>query len=221
MPVSKLEERNGTTVSIPDPKSQRVYFTFFSDTIVYYSKDDSFESFFSIILTSLQLLVSGFGGLKAPYRGAIGHGDIIADSMGILLGTSVIDAYKGEQSQVWAGCILTDACESFCNEKKYFDQFNNFLEIALQSETNETKRIKIKKTQKVLIKYNVQKQRKTNDKPIEYYKKEHIVLDWTHNTYVGAAEKSFNPSGIHHQEMIRKNTIEFETWVRQNNSVTS
>lgn len=221
MPVSKLEEKNGKTVSVPDPTSQRVYFTFFSDTIIYYSKDDSFESFFSIVLTSLQLLVSGFGGLKAPYRGAIGHGDIIADSSGILLGTSLIDAYKGEQSQMWAGCILTEACESICVEKKYFDLLQNYLETALQTETDEVKRTKIKKTQKTLIKYNVKKQKKTNDKPIVYFEQEHIVLDWTHNIYVGAAEKSFNPSDIPHQEMIRRNTIEFEKWVRQNNAVTT
>lgn len=219
MPVAKLEERNGTTVSVPDPKSQRVYFTFFSDTIVYYSKDNSFDSFLNIVLTSLQLLSSGFAGSKAPYRGAVGYGDIITDPNGILLGTSIIDAYKGEQSQMWAGCILTESCENICLENNYFEQFNKLIETALQLETDEVKRTTLKNKEKILVRYNVKKQKKTNDKPIEYFEKEHIVLDWTQNMYIGAAEKSFNPSEIPHQEMIRKNTIDFELWARQNNAV--
>lgn len=219
MPKSITKEKNGINVSIPDPQSQRVFYTFFSDTIIYYSKDDSSDSFFNIIFTSLELLKSGFNGSKAPYHGAIGHGNIISDQNGILLGTSIIDAYQGEQSQMWAGCILTEACEEFCQQNNYIDSFYQMFDVAIQNELDERKLIEYKKAQKTLVKYVVQKQKKSNDKPIEYFQKEHIVIDWTHKVYEGASEKSFNPSQIPHQEMIRKNTINFENWSRKNNQV--
>lgn len=220
MPESIIKEINGISVSIPDPRSQRVLYTFFSDTIIYYSRDDSFDSFFKIFFTSLELLKSGFSGSKVPYRGCIGYGDIISDSNGILLGTSLIDAYKGEQSQMWAGCILTETCESFCQENRYIDSFYQFFEIALQDEQDEIKRTEYKKAQRTLVKYAVQKQKRNIDRPIEYFYEENFVLDWTQKVYEGASEKSFNPSKIPHQEMIQKNTIDFENWARKNNQST-
>jgi hypothetical protein len=206
-------------ISIPNPKSQRVSFTFFSDTIIYYSKDDSLDSFFKIVFTSLELLKSGFCGSKAPYRGAIGYGDIISEPSGILLGTSIIDAYKGEQSQMWAGCILTETCEDFCQQNKYIDSFYKMFDIALQGEQDERKQTDRKKAQRTLVRYKVQEQKRNIDKPIEYFQKEHFVLDWTHNVYEGASEESFYPSKTPHQEMIRKNTIDFEKWARKNNQI--
>lgn len=219
MPESIIQQRNGTNISIPDPKSQRVFYRFFSDTIVYYTKDSSLDSFFKIIFTSLELLKSGFNGTKAPFRGAIGYGDIIFDDYGILLGTSVIDAYKGEQGQMWAGCILTESCEAICVEKGYIESFYQLFDNALKGATDERKISDYKKAQKTLVKYKVPRQKKTIDKPIEYFEKEHYVLDWTQKVYVGAAEKSFNQTEIPHQEMIRKSTINFENWARQNNAI--
>lgn len=217
MPESIIKKKGNTNVSIPDPKSQRVSFTFFSDTILYYTKDDSFDSFVKIIFTSLELLKSGFNGSRAPYRGAIGYGDLVSDNTGILIGTSIIDAYKGEQSQMWSGCILTENCEMFCNINKYIDSFYRLFEGVINSEQDERKKSEYKKAQMTLVKYTVQKQKKSTDGPVEYSHKDHIVLDWTHKVYVGAAEKSFNIGTIKHQEMIRQNTIDFENWARTNN----
>lgn len=219
MPESIIQQRNGTNISIPDPKSQRVFYRFFSDTIVYYTKDSSLDSFFNIIFTSLELLKSGFSGTKAPFRGAIGYGDIVFDNHGILLGTSVIDAYKGEQGQMWAGCILTESCEVICVEKGYIESFYQLFDSALKDENDERKISGYKKAQKTLVKYKVPRQKKAIDKAIEYFEKEHYVLDWTQKVYIGAAEKSFNQTKIPHQEMIRKNTINFENWARQNNVI--
>jgi hypothetical protein len=219
MPKSIFKEFNGMSYWIPDPISQRVQYNFFSDTIIYYSKDDSLDSFIKIVFTSLALLKSGFMGFKAPYRGAIGYGDIISDPNGILLGTSIIDAYKGEQSQMWAGCILTEICENFCQKNKYIDSFYQMFEIALQDERDEEKQTDYKKAQRTLVKYAVQKQKRNIDKPIEYFQKEHFVIDWTHKMYEGASEISFNLCKTPHQEMIRKNTIDFENWARTNNQI--
>lgn len=221
MPQSKQVEINGEINLIPDQNSQRVYYNFFSDTIVFYSKDDSLDSFFNIIFTSLELLKSGFGGLKNPYRGAIGYGNIITDEMGILVGTSIIDAYKGEQSQMWSGCILTEDCENFCLKNNYLDLFYKIFDDALKNELDYLQKIKLKNAQKTLVKFNVKKQNKNIEKPIEYIQKEHIVLDWTQGVYEGASEVSFYPSDIHHQKMIKQNTIEFEKWARLHNKITN
>ncbi|MDX2191046.1 MAG: hypothetical protein SFY32_14390 [Bacteroidota bacterium] len=219
MPESIIQNKDGRNISIPDPKSQRVYYSFFSDTIIYYTKDDSWDSFNKIIFTSLELLKSGFNGAKAPYRGAIGYGDIIFNDIGILLGTSIIDAYKGEGSQMWSGCILTDACEKFCCDNNYINEFYKLFETVIRNEKDEDKISDYKKAQKTIVKYVVHKQRKSIDKPIEYFEKEHYVLDWTQKVYEGAADKSFNRTDIPHQEMIRVNTIAFENWARQNNKI--
>jgi hypothetical protein len=215
MPISVINEVNGVKVLMPDPISQRVNFLFFSDTIIFFSKDESLESFINIVFTSLELLKSGFIGSKAPYRGAIGYGDIVTDPAGILLGTSLIDAYKGEQSQMWSGCILTEACEEFCLKNNYIDKFYKYFDGLLDGESDENIQLVYKKAKNTLVKYLVPKQMKGNDKPIEYFQKEHYVLDWTHNVYVDASIKSFNQSEIPHQLMIRNNTIDFENWARK------
>lgn len=221
MPIKITREVNGEKVLIPDPNSQQVLYSFFSDTIVFASIDDSWDSFFKIIYTSLELLKSGFNGSKAPYRGAIGYGDIVFNNLGILIGTSIIDSYKGEQGQMWSGCILTEECEKFCLKRNYFAQWNQLFDTALNNELNDFKRRDIEKAKRSLVKYKVRKQRKSAEKRIEYYTKEHFVLDWTQKVYVGAAKKSFNKSKIDHQEKIRKNTIAFENWARKYNQINT
>jgi hypothetical protein len=217
MPALINQEQDGNNVLVPDPRSQRVYYHFFSDTIVYYSNDDSFDSFMKIVFTAVELLKSGFTGLKMPYRGAIGYGDIISDNRGILIGTSIIDAYKGEQGQMWAGCMLTEDCEKFCIEKNYIHDFQKLFDSVISSEQEEWKKNDYRKGRRALVKYKVPRQKKHVGKKIEYYEKEHFVLDWTQRVYEGAAEKSFDQTKIRHQEMIRKNTIDFEIWARKNN----
>lgn len=198
MPRSIIRMTPSGGTKSPDPRSQRVFYNIFSDTIVYYTKDDSRDSFFSIVSTAFFLLQSGFSGSKAPFRGAIGYGDFVSSPNGFSLGTSVIDAYKGEQSQMWAGCILTKDCESCCEQNGYIDAFHQA-------------------SPKILVSYSVPKQKKVTEKPTEYYQETHFVLDWTHNMYKGAAKNSFNPSDIPHQRMIRENTIDFELWAWENN----
>jgi hypothetical protein len=120
---------------------------------------------------------------------------------------------------MWAGCILTEECEKFCTDNNYINTFYELFEIAIKNEQDERKLSDYKKAQKTIVKYLVQKQKKSIDKPIEYFEKEHYVLDWTQKVYEGAAEKSFNETEILHQEMIRINTIHFENWARQNNKI--
>lgn len=216
MPVLK----NVNSTLVPEPSSLRVKgFQFFSDTIVYYTEDDSFVSFLNIVLTSRELLKMGFAGGKAPYRGAIGYGDLIINNNGILVGTSIIDAYQGEQSQVWSGCILTEQAEKVCIDKNYFKQYVElFISLSKEEKDEINKQIYLSAS-KVLLKYDVEIQSYNKLRPIEYSIKKFYVLDWTYRVYEGAALNSFYPSINNHQTKIIENTVEFERWARLYNCV--
>jgi hypothetical protein len=101
----KIAEVNGEKMYVPNFTPLSPGFRVFSDTVIFSTSDDSFLSFLSIIHSSFVLLQSGFNGGKAPYRGAIGWGDLINDTSGILIGSAIEDAYVGESSQAWAGCM--------------------------------------------------------------------------------------------------------------------
>lgn len=177
----------------PDLNSQRVGYKIFSDTIIYWTEGDSIEDFVCIMLSSLKLLALGFN--KAGLRGAIGYGDFIADG-DIFLGTAIVDAYEGEQSQVWSGCILTKNCENFCKQVGFFEEYD-----ALN---------------KILVRYPVPKQIRNKESGSKSYEKEEaFCIDWTtHWRDRGVATKGIRDSVKNHEKLIKQNTIAFEEWAR-------
>src|ERR1700722_5550113 len=93
---------NNETLYVPRFTPYSPQFRAISDTAIFFTADDSFTSFLFIVHSSFCLLQSGFVGSKAPYRGAIGWGDLINDDSGILIGSALEDAYDGEGKQAWA-----------------------------------------------------------------------------------------------------------------------
>src|SRR5437879_3731182 len=78
----------GRGVYIPDFSQISVEYRFISDTVIFFTRDDSFGSFVNIVNSSLMLLQFGFNGGHAPYRGAIGWGDLIA-TKDVIIGTAI------------------------------------------------------------------------------------------------------------------------------------
>jgi hypothetical protein len=216
MPIQKIIKRDGRDVMVSDKSFVRAKYSFFSDTITFYSNDNTFNSFLSVHMTALEFLKSGFG-MYMPMRGAIGYGDLIVDKYGIQVGKSIVDAYLGEQSQVWSGCIYTKNAEEFCVRENYFELFNQKFEEWKKTVQRDFEKQQLEYKRKSLVKYNVPLQKKAYNNPIEYYNEELYALDWTKNVFNDASKKVFKSSKNEHQQRIRENTIDFEEWARQNN----
>jgi hypothetical protein len=100
----------------------------FSDTIITYTADTSFESLYALLRFCSGLLYSNFmGGLML--RGAITRGDIFIDDE-IIIGKPIVQAYSMERQQEWIGCWIADECieniEATVKEKlarKYLVQY--------------------------------------------------------------------------------------------------
>lgn len=104
----------------------------FSDTFIFYSSDDTPESY-----TWIQLVASKFmhSCLKKhiPMRGAITVGEFYVDSeKGIYMGKALIEAYHEAESQDWIGLILTKSAEEKVVGKYALNPaFHNFPMVAV------------------------------------------------------------------------------------------
>ena len=213
----KTANINGTQLYVPDFSEASVKFRAISDSVIFFTKDDSFDSFLSIVNSAFMLLQSGFCGGKAPYRGAIGWGDLIDDPNGILIGSAIEDAYAGESSQAWAGAMLTQSCRDFVTNKSYIENYKAIhLQIAAELADDIQKRNAIENARR-LVEYSVPTQVNPKDGPATYNKLPTYAIDWTIRMYEGASEKSFDPSTSAHAKMIAENTFIFEQWARKNN----
>jgi len=217
----KTITRGDKKVHVPDFSEISVNYKIISDSIILYTNDDSFDSFIDIINSSSKLLQSGFAGLKAPYRGAIAHGDLIDDHQGTYIGSAVEDAYIGESSQVWAGCMLTKTCSEFVVSNDYINKYETTLLAYHLVETDEKKKESLLLETNRITKYDTPMQRNPKTGPIEYFLESHYVLDWTLNMYQDASSMSFKYSDNSHAKLIKENTVIFEKWARENNRKTS
>ncbi|GAF90010.1 unnamed protein product [marine sediment metagenome] len=125
----------GKTV-LPDPKTKLAHLIQFSDTVILFSDvppqaplDHLYNSLMHLLLASSGTLASCiFSGF--PIRGAVSHGEFyvyVNGSENIYLGKSLIEAYKWEREQDWAGAILSPSCEQWLIK-------NNVMDRALKSE---------------------------------------------------------------------------------------
>ena len=214
---SKSTVIDGQNVLVPDFTGTTLRYRVFSDTVIYFSPDDSFESFVNIVNSAFSLLQYGFAGGQSPFRGAIGWGDLIEDSRGILLGSAIEDAYIGESSQAWAGAMLTATCRDFAERHDYLENYKRVhLEAAARAQ-EEIKRLSAAENSKRLVLYEVPIQKNPKDGPAVYETQHAYAIDWTLRMYEGAANQSFMPTRSGHAQTLATNTQEFEAWARQHN----
>lgn len=213
----KTESVGGGQRYVPDFSESIISYRAISDTVIFFSPDDSFDSFIAIVNSAFMLLQFGFCGSKAPYRGAIGWGDIISDPAGVLIGSAVEDAYVGESSQAWAGAMLTSNCCTFIDSNNYFERYGEVhMRLAENLESGQDKQ-NAKKNAKRLVRYRVPTQHSPKDGPAAYGEFETYAVDWTIRMYENAAAASFHQSSSDHAERIFENTKLFEEWARKNN----
>jgi hypothetical protein len=214
---SRVVQTQADEVLVPEFGPQSVGYRVISDTVLFYSNDDSFRSFLNIVMSSFRLIQSGFSGSKAPFRGAIGWGDLRDENPEILVGSAIEDAQEGESSQCWAGCMLTVSCKKFVEEQNYVGTFQQLFSEVQKQHADERKKVVARENAFILVPYDVPTQHNPKDSPVCYSTLATYAVDWTIRMYQGAAEKSFLPSAHLHSQTIQQNTIEFEQWARANN----
>ncbi|GLU56394.1 hypothetical protein Dfri01_58550 [Dyadobacter frigoris] len=130
----------------PDLNKARVNSIVFSDTIIFWSNDDSVDSFKSVVEAVSMFFNNAVIGRSWAVRGAITFGDLSYTSYDIankkflinqsgLYGKSIIDGYDLEGKQEWIGCMVSESA----------------IEHFLQSENEDGKKYLNKK----LLKYDV------------------------------------------------------------------
>lgn len=103
-----LEEQQNQGNYWPD----KVFTAWASDTFLFFTHDDSEDSF-GCIATTTKCFCWRVMGKSWPLRGAIGFGQFYADeSNHIFLGSGLIDAYKYAEKQNWIGVIVTPKANS-------------------------------------------------------------------------------------------------------------
>ncbi len=205
---------NGQTMYVPDFTGTTLKYRAISDSVLLLAPDDSFDSFFQLIKSSFMLLQFGFSG-KAPFRGAIGWGDLIDDPRGILLGSAIEDAYAGESQQVWAGAMLTTSAREIAEDRGYIERFEQIHQKAAALAPDEKSKKNALLNSKCLVRYAVPTQINPKDGPAHYATLETYAIDWTVRMYEGTSQKAFEESTIEHANTIIANTRSFERWARE------
>ena len=104
-----LEELNNGTEDFQD----YIYTCWASDTFVFYTPDDSKQSFNVISLLAINFFRRRIW--RSPshmMRGALGTGQFYADKQNnIFLGSALIDAYTYAEKQNWIGLVVTPSTE--------------------------------------------------------------------------------------------------------------
>ena len=90
-------------------KSKGVLCSWFSDTYIIYSKDDSLEEF-SYVEQTARLFFQDLILKRIPVRGAITHGYLYSQlQQNVFVGPALIDAHRYAEGQDWLGLLVTPA----------------------------------------------------------------------------------------------------------------
>jgi len=191
-----------------------VRFSAFSDTVIIYSKDASTPTFMVVLAAAREILKLGFCGGKAPFRGAIGYGDL-SSRKGILIGSAIEDAYLGEQAQVWSGCMLTPALQAFLDQNGHLEQVEKAMRFAVNRRREKGEAYADEENfSQLLLSYSIPIQERKLNEGVRYYRQEGLVLNWTQDVFEGAADKAFPTCEAEHPTYIKQHTVEFERWAR-------
>jgi len=210
---SKIEKVNGVDRYVPDRTHATLGFLVVSDSALIFAPDDSFASFQSITQASFVLLQAGFG-MRMPFRGAIGWGDLINDGTGILIGSAIEDAYAAEAGQAWGGGRLSPAAEEFVRANGYIEEWNRFHDHALTLVTTDKDRQGVQRARMRLPAANIPLQRNPRSGPTVYDTEPGIAVNWTLGVPTNAALKGLGTPTDPHAARIAENTQAFEAWAR-------
>lgn len=97
-----------------------VQFIWMSDSILFYTADNSIEKFKYIANIIAGFIRKTIEAGPFLYRGALSHGDFYFDpKLNLYLGPAMIDAADWEKKQNWSGVMLTPDCSDFAKKNHY------------------------------------------------------------------------------------------------------
>ena len=115
-----------------DVKATNMGFINFSDSIVFYSRDDSDECLETMLKVSGEFMNGVICGPSRMMRGAIAHGEFYADpETNAYVGKALIDAYLLEEAQDWLSVSLHDSVVVLPQFARAQTKFPNYLVKAL------------------------------------------------------------------------------------------
>lgn len=104
----------------------------FSDSIVFYSRDDSETCLEAILRVSGEFMNVVITGPSRMIRGGIAYGEFYADpEANAYVGQALVDAYRLEGAQDWLGCSIDDTVEALPKFKRVLSRFPNYIVRAL------------------------------------------------------------------------------------------
>jgi hypothetical protein len=125
---------DNTQSRINDKKYKSSYLiktVIFSDSILIITKDNTKDSFFSIIYACQFLLCDSFEN-RIPIKGALSYGTITADfEKSLFFGKALIDAYTLQEQLYVYGVVLDEKVEKRIQQRSYF--INRFYCITYQT----------------------------------------------------------------------------------------
>lgn len=135
----------GSTVhqdmSVDIQKSDIGYINF-SDSIVFYSRDDSYHCLKAMLTVCGEFMNVVICGPSRMLRGAIAHGEFYADpKANAYVGKALIDAYKLEEDQDWLGLSLHESVEVIKDFPKALKEHKGFIVKSLVSLKNKPKKL--------------------------------------------------------------------------------
>jgi len=155
--------------SINGPIEKAINSMTISDSIIFWTNNDSLESFFVIFRAASTLMITSLS-MGLPLRGSITTGELSmshgfydynnSSIKSSLIGKSLVNAYELEKQQNWSGCIIDDKCIKLYLEaikkRKLSEEDPNGISNLLKSDS--------------IVKYNV----KLKDKVCSKY-----VINWS------------------------------------------
>ncbi|WP_299365112.1 hypothetical protein [Winogradskyella sp.] len=105
-------------LEIDDFGDAEVYVVSFSDSIVIFSKNDSFENFHYFLLATRWMFTKAFNN-QIPIKGAIAHGEISLNQRAqIYFGQAIIDAYLMEEDVNYMGVVAHNSIDNYISKIK-------------------------------------------------------------------------------------------------------
>jgi hypothetical protein len=120
-------------------KDSNIGFINFSDSIVFYSRDDSDACFDTMLRVCGDFMNGVITGPSRMLRGAIAFGDFYADpEVNAYVGQALIDAYKLESAQDWLSCSFHPSVVVLPQFARAIDKYPTFIVPALVPLRNST-----------------------------------------------------------------------------------
>jgi tetratricopeptide (TPR) repeat protein len=105
--------------SINGPIERAINSMTISDSIIFWTNNDSLESFYVLFTAASTLMITSLS-MGLPLRGAITNGELSmshgfydynqSSIKSSLIGKPLVNAYELEKQQKWSGCIIDDKC---------------------------------------------------------------------------------------------------------------